>query len=241
MIEIIPAIDIIEGKCVRLSQGDYHQRSEYKASPVDMAKRYADHGLRRIHVVDLDGAKAKSPANLRLLEQMARIESVAIEWGGGLKNHQALKDVFNAGAAYAIIGSVAATDPELFEQWLGSYGSDKIVLGADARDGRIAVNGWQEATPIALVDILQRFANAGLSQAIVTDIACDGMLKGPNYELYTALQCQLPSLTFTVSGGIGTAAHIERLAQEGLPRVIVGKAIYEGLISLKELQQLANN
>lgn len=239
MIEIIPAIDLIDGKCVRLSQGDYDRCTDYGASPEDMALMFADHGLTRIHVVDLDGAKASSPRNLRTLERIARINGVEAEWGGGIKTDRALKDVYNAGATYAIIGSIAAREPQLMTDWLKAYGGERLILGADVRDGKVAVAGWLEETSDTIDDLLGRFIPAGLSQAICTDISKDGMLEGPAFEMYTRLQNEFPDVVFTVSGGISSIADIEKLDQLGLKRVITGKAIYEGRINLRELERYA--
>lgn len=239
MIEVIPAIDLIDGKCVRLSQGDYDRCTGYKSSPEDMARRFADNGLTRIHVVDLDGAKASSPRNLRTLERIARIDGVTVEWGGGIKTGQALRDVFNAGGTYAIIGSIAARDPQLMSEWLKTHGGEKLILGADVRDGKVAVSGWMEETAETIDDLLRRFIPDGLSQAICTDISKDGMLEGPAFEMYTRLQEKFPDVVFTVSGGISSLADIERLDSLGLRRVITGKAIYEGRLSLKDLQKYA--
>ncbi len=237
MIEILPAIDLIGGRCVRLSQGDYNQKKQYDALPIDMVQAYADCGLRRIHVVDLDGAKASHPLNLDTLREIAGVEGVAIEWGGGIKSDEALKAVFEAGASYAVVGSVAAQKPELFEQWLTHYGADRIVLGADVRDGRVAVNGWLEDTPLTIDDLIDRFAPFGLSQVICTEISRDGMLQGPATPLYVRLQAKYPQIDFTVSGGISSADDICSLQAAGLRKVIVGKAIYEGRIALSELQE----
>lgn len=236
--EIIPAIDIIEGKCVRLSKGDYNAMTVYDASPVDMVKRFADHGFTRIHAVDLDGAKAGAPRNLKTLEAMASASGYAgIEWGGGIKTDDDMRDCNNAGCAYAVIGSVAAKQPELFVKWLGQYGSGRMVLGADLRDGKVAVAGWLDDTDITIDDILSRFLPSGLTQAIVTDISRDGMLQGPSFGLYTALQDKYPDVDFTVSGGISSMADIEKCASLSLRRVIVGKALYEGRVTLRDLQK----
>lgn len=239
MIEVIPAIDLIDGKCVRLSQGDYDRCTDYGASPVDMAKLFLDNGLTRIHLVDLDGAKASSPRNLRTLEQIARLNGVEVEWGGGIKTDQSLKDVFNAGATYAIIGSVAARQPELMSAWLDIYGGDRLVLGADVRDGKVAVSGWMEATADTIDDLINRFKPHGLSQAICTDISKDGMLEGPAYGMYVRLSEEFPDVIFTVSGGISSLDDILRLNDMGMKRVITGKALYENRISLSDLRQFA--
>jgi phosphoribosylformimino-5-aminoimidazole carboxamide ribotide isomerase len=200
-IEIIPAIDIIEGRCVRLSQGDYDRRKVYDASPVDMAKRYADCGVKRIHVVDLDGAKSSAPKNLRTLEKMAVGASVEIEWGGGIKSEESLRSLFDYGATYAIVGSVAAQQRELFAEWLQRFGGDKIVLGADVRHGKVSVNGWLEDMELTIEELIEGFLPYGLSQVICTDISRDGMLQGPSFDLYTRLQDSYDKVDFTVSGG----------------------------------------
>lgn len=237
MVEIIPAIDIIDGRCVRLSQGDYAQRKVYDASPVDMAKRYADCGVKRIHVVDLDGAKSASPQNLKTLERMAVGAAVEIEWGGGLKSEEALRAIFDNGATYAIVGSVAAQRRELFAEWLQMFGGDKMILGADVRNGKVSVNGWLEDLAISIEELIDGFLPYGLNQVICTDITKDGMLEGPSFGLYTDLQSRYESVDFTVSGGIASMADIERAEELKLRKVIVGKAIYENRITLKEIEQ----
>ncbi|MCM1356870.1 MAG: 1-(5-phosphoribosyl)-5-[(5-phosphoribosylamino)methylideneamino]imidazole-4-carboxamide isomerase [Staphylococcus sp.] len=237
MIEVIPAIDLIDGKCVRLSQGDYSRCTDYSASPVDMAKMFLDNGLTRLHLVDLDGAKASAPRNLHTLEQIARLNGVGIEWGGGIKTEQALKDVFNAGGTYAIIGSVASRQPDLLTQWLDSFGGECLILGADVRDGKVAVSGWLEETADTIDDLIRLFQPHGLTQAICTDISKDGMLEGPSFDMYTRLDREFPEVIFTVSGGISSIDDIVRLDNLGLKRVITGKAIYENRISLRELRQ----
>ncbi len=237
MIEIIPAIDIIEGRCVRLSQGDYARSKVYDASPVDMAKRYADCGIKRIHVVDLDGAKSSSPKNLKTLEKMAVGASVEIEWGGGIKSEESLRALFDYGANYAIVGSVAARTPQLFAEWLNMFGGQKMVLGADVREGRVSVNGWLEDLGVGIEQLVDGFLPYGLSQVICTDITKDGMLQGPSFELYTDLQSRYESVDFTVSGGISSMADIEKLNELQLRKVIVGKAIYENRITLKDIER----
>lgn len=232
---ILPAIDIIGGRCVRLSQGDYNQQTQYEATPVDMVKQYVAYGFKRIHVVDLDGAKASSPQNLDTLSELAAVPGAEIEWGGGIKSVEALGAVLDAGAKYAVVGSVAAKQPELFEQWLKMFGPERIVLGADVREGRVAVNGWQEEMDVTIDDLVDRFLKYGLSQVICTDISRDGMLQGPATELYVRLQKKYPEVDFTVSGGISSMADIHALKAAHLRRVIVGKAIYEGRITLDEL------
>ena len=236
-IEIIPAIDIIEGRCVRLSQGDYDRRKVYDESPVDMAKRYADCGVKRIHVVDLDGAKSSAPKNLKTLERMVVGSGVEIEWGGGIKSEESLRALFDYGAHYAIIGSVAAQQPMLFAEWLARFGGHRMVLGADVREGKVSVNGWQEDLAVTIEELIDGFLPMDLKQVICTDITRDGMLQGPSDELYVELQSRYPSVDFTVSGGIGSMADIERLNEKRLRKVIVGKAIYENRITLKDIEQ----
>ena len=236
-IEIIPAIDIIDGRTVRLSQGDYARTKVYDASPVDMAKRYADCGIRRIHVVDLDGAKSSSPKNLHTLERMVVGANVEIEWGGGIKSEESLRALFDYGATYAIVGSVAAREPQLFARWLEQFGGQRMVLGADVREGKVSVNGWQEDLAVTIEELIDGFLPQGLSQVVCTDITRDGMLQGPADELYVGLQERYPTIDFTVSGGIGSMADVERLSERGLRKVIIGKAIYENRITLKEIEQ----
>ena len=240
MTEIIPAIDLIDGRCVRLTQGDYGRVSAYAMTPADMARAYADCGIRRIHVVDLDGAKASEPANLRTLEAMASIASApAIEWGGGLKSEHALRQVFDAGATYTIVGSLAAKEPQRFVEWLHRFSPERMVLGADVREGKVSVSGWQEDLPLGIDDLIDGFLEHGLSQCICTEISRDGMLQGPATEMYLRLQEKYAAVDFTVSGGIASADDIRALHALGLRKVIVGKAIYEGRISMAELQRLA--
>ena len=234
MIQIIPAIDLIEGRCVRLTQGDYGQKKIYDGEPADLARQYADTGVQRIHLVDLDGAKAGEPRNLKVLEAIASAVSCELEWGGGIGSSEALHAVFAAGATHAIAGSVAALKPELFEQWLQRYGA-RMILGADVRGGRIAVKGWLEEAPLSIEDLVRRFLPMGLRECIVTDISRDGMLQGPSSALYRRLQSAFPALSFTVSGGISSMEDIRSLDRAGLQKVIVGKAIYEERITLKDI------
>ena len=226
---------------MRLSQGDYDRRKVYDQSPVDMAKRYADCGVKRIHVVDLDGAKSSTPQNLKTLERMVVGSGVEIEWGGGIKSEESLRALFDYGANYAIVGSVAAREPVLFAQWLARFGGDKMVLGADVRNSKVSVNGWQEDLAVTIEELIDGFIPMGLSQVVCTDITRDGMLQGPSDELYVKLQSSYPSVDFTVSGGIGSMADIERLDEKGLRKVIIGKAIYENRITLKDIEQWSLN
>ena len=241
MINVIPAIDLIDGKCVRLTKGDYNQKKQYDASPLDMALRYQDIGIRRLHVVDLDGAKSSSPKNLHVLEEIAIRTSLEIEWGGGIKSDQALYDAYNAGADYLIIGSVAVSKPDLFARWLDEYGGGRLILGADVNDGRVAINGWLKKSDQTIDALIDRFIPHGLSEVICTDISKDGMLQGPTFDLYARLQTAYPEQDIIVSGGISHMDDIRRLNDMGLRHVIVGKAIYEGRITLNELSQWLQN
>ena len=240
MIKIVPAIDLIDGRCVRLTRGDYGQQKTYDGSPVDMARSYADAGVERIHLVDLDGAKAGAPCNLGTLEAIAGAVSCELEWGGGIGATEALKSVFDAGATHAIAGSVAALKPSLFEQWLDLYGA-RMILGADVRGGRVAVKGWLEEAPLTIDQLVERFLPRGLRECIVTDIARDGMLQGPSIGLYTRLQTAWPGVVFTVSGGVSSLEDLRALDALGLKKAIVGKAIYENRITLKDILLWSQN
>ena len=237
MINVIPAIDLIDGKCVRLTKGDYNQKKQYDASPLDMALRYQDIGIRRLHLVDLDGAKSSSPKNLHVLEEIAIRTSLEIEWGGGIKSDQALYDAYNAGADYLIIGSVAVSKPDLFARWLDEYGGSRLILGADVNEGRVAINGWLEKSKQTIDVLIDRFIPHGLREVICTDISKDGMLQGPTFDLYARLQEKYPEQDIIVSGGISKMDDIRRLDEMNLRHVIVGKAIYEGRITLEELKR----
>lgn len=237
MIQIIPAIDIIGGRCVRLSQGDYGKVKTYDASPVDMARAFEDCGVGRLHLVDLDGAKASDTVNIRTLEAIASATSMELEWGGGISSERALQDIFNAGATSGIIGSLAIRQPETFRIWLQTFGPRKIILGADVRGRSVAIHGWAEDSGMDISNLIDGFLPDGLEEVICTDISRDGMLQGPNTELYTDLQKNYPQLVFTVSGGISSMADIEALELAGLQRVIAGKAIYENRITLKEIER----
>lgn len=240
MIRIIPAIDLIDGRCVRLTRGDYGQKKEYNASPVEQARQFADAGVSRIHLVDLDGAKASEPRNLRVLEAIAQAVDCELEWGGGIGTTEALERVFSAGAGFAIVGSVAALKPSLFEKWLLQYGA-RMILGADVRGHQVAVKGWLEEAPVTIDELVRRFQSRGLRECIVTDISRDGTLGGPASALYTRLQKDFPAVSFTVSGGISSMADIRSLDALGLQKVIVGKAFYEQRISIKDIALWSRN
>lgn len=239
--ELIPAIDLIDGCCVRLTQGDYADRKVYGQNPVDMAKMYADCGVARLHVVDLDGAKAKEPCNLRVLERLANETSLDIEWGGGIKSSDALRSAIDAGANRVICGSVAVDNSELFASWLQEYGADHIILGADVRGRNVATHGWLKETEVTIDSIIEQFLPFGLKQLICTDISKDGMLQGPNFPLYVELKEKYPMVNTTLSGGISSMADIDKAASLGLHSVIIGKAIYEGRITLNDLKKWLQN
>lgn len=239
--ELIPAIDLIEGRCVRLTQGDYDIKKVYEQNPVDMAKMYADCGVRRLHVVDLDGAKAKEPCNLRVLEQLATNTNLDIEWGGGIKSTYALRAALNAGANRVICGSVAVDNRELFAEWLQNYGAEHVILGADVRGRNVATHGWLKESQVSIDEIIGWFLPFGLKQLICTDISKDGMLQGPNFPLYVELKDNFPTVDTTLSGGISSMNDIHRANELGLHSVIIGKAIYEGRITLKDLELWLQN
>jgi phosphoribosylformimino-5-aminoimidazole carboxamide ribotide isomerase len=233
---IIPAIDLMDGKCVRLTQGDYGQKKEYSADPLDMARQYEDCGITRLHVVDLDGAKAKKPCNLAVLEKIAARTSLDVEWGGGIKDSAALESALDAGADRIICGSIAVDDRLEFTTWLSEYGPSQIVLGADVRDGKVATHGWLKDSGLPLEELMGWYVPEGLRQMICTDISKDGMLQGPDFDFYVTLKQAFPTVDVTLSGGISCMADIEKAAELGLHSVIVGKAIYEGRITMKEIE-----
>jgi len=236
MIEIIPAIDIIEGKCVRLSKGDYDSKKVYNENPVEVAKEFEANGIRRLHVVDLDGAKSHHIVNYRILEKIASQTSLIIDFGGGIKSDEDLDIAFSSGAQMITGGSIAVKEPELFSEWISKYGSDKIILGADVKDKKIAVGGWKEGTDIELMPFLDQYIKKGIKKVICTDIECDGMLQGPSTDLYKEILKEFPSLYLIASGGVSCIDDIIKLEEAKVPAVIFGKALYEGKIQLKDLK-----
>jgi phosphoribosylformimino-5-aminoimidazole carboxamide ribotide isomerase len=236
-IEIIPAIDLIDGKCVRLSQGDYDRKTVYNENPLEVAKMFEAAGLRRLHLVDLDGAKAGHIVNHEVLEQVATKTNLVIDFGGGLKSDKDLEIAFNAGAAMVTGGSIAVKSQEAFLVWLEKYGSEKIILGADAKNGMIAISGWLEKTELPVVDFISAYFEKGIRKVISTDISRDGMLSGPAFELYAKILETLPDVEIIASGGIATMGDILKLNEMGLTGVIVGKAIYENRITLEEIER----
>lgn len=238
MIEIIPAIDIIDAKCVRLSQGDYAQKKVYNENPLEVAKEFEDNGIKRLHLVDLDGAKSNRIVNYKVLETIATHTNLTIDFGGGLKTDDDLRIAFESGASMVTGGSIAVKNREMFLSWLKKYSSEKIILGADAKHEQIAVSGWQEGTSLNLFDFLKDYVAEGVSKIICTDISKDGMLQGSNVDLYVKIKKQFPDLYVIASGGISSIDDILNLNEQGIDGVITGKAIYEGKISLKELRKL---
>jgi phosphoribosylformimino-5-aminoimidazole carboxamide ribotide isomerase len=232
---IIPAIDIIEGKCVRLTQGDYDQKKIYNEDPLEVAKAYEGAGLMRLHLVDLDGAKAKKIINYKVLEQIASQTSLQIDFGGGLKSDEDLYIAFESGARQVTGGTVAVKDPELFLSWVEKYGSERIILGADFKDGKIAVSGWQESSELELFDFLKEYEEKGIQYTISTDVSKDGLLQGSAVGTYQQIREELPDLKLIASGGVTTMAELEKLRELGCFGAIIGKAIYEGKIGLQEL------
>lgn len=237
MIEIIPAIDIIDGKCVRLQKGDYNLRKTYDNDPVEVAKRFEDHGVKRLHVVDLDGARNKKVTNWKTLKKIAGATSLVIDFGGGIKTGDDLRIVFECGAHMVVAGSIAVTDRELFTGWLNMFGSDKIILGADVRDKKISVSAWQETTGLDLMPFLLEYNGIGIKKVICTDIEKDGMLTGPSTGLYREIMDEVPDLYIIASGGISSVKDVDELAEKNIPAVIIGKAIYEGRIGLNDLKK----
>ena len=233
---IIPAIDLMDGKCVRLTQGDYGQKKEYSADPVDMAKQYEDCGVTRLHVVDLDGARAKKPCNLRVLENIATKTGLDIEWGGGIKDASSLRSTLDAGADRIICGSIAVDDRDTFTSWLKDFGPYRLILGADVRDGKVATHGWLKDSGLGLDELMGWYVPEGLNQMICTDISKDGMLQGPDFDFYVGLRQAWPSVDVTLSGGISCMDDLCKAEELGIHSVIMGKAIYEGRITLKELE-----
>ena len=236
MIELIPAIDIIDGKCVRLSQGDYNSKKVYNENPVEVAKELEAHGVRRLHVVDLDGAASHHVVNYRTLEQIASRTSLVIDFGGGVKSDEDLIIAFESGAQMVTGGSIAVKNPERFCHWLQTYGSERIILGADVKDHKIAVNGWKDESACELFPFLKDYVGKGVRKVICTDINCDGMLQGPSISLYKEMLETYPDLYLIASGGVGSTEDIRQLEATGIPAVIFGKALYEGRITFKELE-----
>ncbi len=235
MIELIPAIDIIDGKCVRLTKGDYDQKTIYNEDPVSQAIEFQRIGFRRLHIVDLDGAKSKHIVNDAVLKAITQATDLTVDFGGGIKSEADIEKAFVAGAHMVTIGSVAVTEPDTFLGWLSKYGADRIILGADVRNGMVSINGWKEDSSEALLPFLEKYINAGVRNVLCTEISKDGTLAGPAIELYRKVMNQYPHLHLIASGGVSCNADICQLENNGIPAVVFGKAYYEGKIDIKEL------
>ena len=234
---IIPAIDIIEGKCVRLSKGDYNTKKVYNENPLEIAKQFEAHGIQHLHLVDLDGAKSKHIVNYKILEEIASKTKLKIDFGGGLKSDEDLRIAFESGAKQITGGSIAVKDKSLFSSWIHQYGNEKIILGADAKEEKIAISGWQEDSKEELIPFIQEYQEKGIQYVICTDISKDGMLEGPSFQLYQKILEECQGVKLIASGGISTFEELPKLAELGCEGTIIGKAIYENRISLKQLEK----
>ena len=235
MIELIPAIDLIDGKCVRLTRGDYDLKTIYNEDPVSQALEFQRLGFRRLHIVDLDGAKSKHIVNNGVLKAITQATDLIVDFGGGIKSEDDIEKAFMAGAHMVTIGSVAVTEPDMFMNWLGKYGAEKIILGADVRNGMVSINGWKEDSSEELLPFLEKYISAGVCNVLCTEISKDGTLAGPATDLYRKVMAQYPHLHLIASGGVSCNADIHRLHENGIPAVVFGKAYYEGKIDIKEL------
>ena len=236
MIELIPAIDIIGGKCVRLTKGDYEQKATYNDDPVAQAKEFESLGFKRLHIVDLDGAKSKHVVNIDILHRITEETSLTVDFGGGIKSEEDIEKAFNAGAAMATIGSIAVTQPELFLAWLSKYGPEKIILGADVRNGKVSINGWKEDSTEDLLPFLHKYIDAGVKNVLCTEISKDGTLSGPAIDLYKEVMREYPELHLIASGGVSSNEDITALHEAGIPAVVFGKSFYEGKIDINKLE-----
>lgn len=236
-IELIPAIDIINGQCVRLTKGDYEQKKIYNNDPAEVAREFERLGFKRLHVVDLDGAKSKHIVNDAVLKAITSATNLVVDFGGGIKSEEDIEKAFAAGASMVIVGSIAVTQPELFMQWLDKYGAERMILGADVRNGKISINGWKEDSGEPLLPFLRHYVEAGVTHVLCTDISRDGMLSGPSVELYSEVMRAYPSIHLIASGGVSSNADIELLQRRGIPAVVFGKAYYEGRIDVPKLRE----
>ena len=240
MIELIPAIDIIGGQCVRLTKGDYDQKTVYRNSPAEVAKEFEQIGFKRLHVVDLDGAKSKHIVNEQVLKAITAETNLVVDFGGGIKTDADIEKAFSAGASMVTIGSIAVTDPDRFMGWLEKYGASRIILGADVRNGKISINGWKEDSGEALLPFMKKYIDVGVRNVLCTEISKDGTLAGPAIDLYKEMMATYPELHLIASGGVSSIDDIKALEAAGIPAVVFGKAIYEGKINLKELWDWQN-
>jgi phosphoribosylformimino-5-aminoimidazole carboxamide ribotide isomerase len=238
--KIIPAIDIIDGKCVRLTQGDYSQKTIYNEHPLEVAKQFEDAGFTRLHLVDLDGAKGGAVKNWKVLEAIAGKTKLVVDFGGGIKTDNDVNIVFECGSALATVGSIAVKDETTFTSWLEKFGADRFLLGADVKDEKIAVAGWLETTDIWIYDFIEKYIEKGVQQIFCTDVSKDGKLEGPSIDLYKNIVTKFPSLHFIASGGVSSINDVDKLQEIGCKGVIIGKAIYEGKVKLSELLKLNN-
>ena len=239
MIELIPAIDIIEGQCVRLTKGDYDQKTVY-GNPLEMAQEFERIGFRRLHMVDLDGAKSKHIVNDEVLNRITKATNLIVDFGGGIKTDEDIRKAFDNGASMVTVGSIAVTQPELFLLWVEQYGAERLILGADVRNGKISINGWKEDSTEDLLPFLRRYIDAGVRNVLCTEISKDGTLQGPAIELYQRVMKEYPELHLIASGGVSSIEDIKSLDAAGIPAVVFGKAIYEGKINLQELWDWQN-
>ena len=240
MIELIPAIDIINGQCVRLTKGDYDQKTVYHESPAEVAREFEQLGFQRLHVVDLDGAKSKHIVNSEVLRHITTKSRLTVDFGGGIKTDDDIEKAFEAGASMVTVGSIAVTQPDLFLGWLDKYGTDRMILGADVRNGKISINGWKEDSTEDLLPFLKKYIDHGVKTVLCTEISKDGTLQGPAIELYKQVMAEYPQLHLIASGGVSSIDDIKALDAAGIPAVVFGKAIYEGKINLKELWDWQN-
>lgn len=240
MIELIPAIDIINGQCVRLTKGDYDQKTVYRDSPAEVAKEFEEIGFRRLHVVDLDGAKSKHIVNEAVLTAITTETNLVVDFGGGIKTDEDIEKAFAAGASMVTVGSIAVTQPDLFMGWLEKYGPERMILGADVRHGKISINGWKEDSCEDLLPFLRKYIDAGVCNVLCTEISKDGTLSGPAISLYSEVMEAYPELHLIASGGVSSLDDIKALNAVGIPAVVFGKAIYEGKINLNELWDWQN-
>ena len=240
MIELIPAIDIINGQCVRLTKGDYGQKTIYRDSPAEVAKEFEEIGFTRLHVVDLDGAKSKHIVNDNVLRHITTETRLTVDFGGGIKTDEDIKKAFASGASMVTIGSIAVTQPDLFMGWLKKYGAERIILGADVRHGKISINGWKEDSTEDLLPFLQKYVDAGVKNVLCTEISKDGTLAGPAIDLYKEVMAAYPEMHLIASGGVSSLDDIKALEAAGIPAVVFGKAIYERKINLNELWDWQN-
>ena len=239
MIELIPAIDIIEGQCVRLTKGDYDQKTVY-GNPLEMAQEFERIGFRRLHMVDLDGAKSKHIVNDEVLNRITKATNLIVDFGGGIKTDEDIRKAFDNGASMVTVGSIVVTQPELFLSWVEQYGAERLILGADVRNGKISINGWKEDSTEDLLPFLRRYIDAGVRNVLCTEISKDGTLQGPAIELYQRVMKEYPELHLIASGGVSSIEDIKSLDAAGIPAVVFGKAIYEGKINLQELWDWQN-